>query len=336
MSGVNGSGANPSGPLLDVQGLTTTFNTPKGPVAAVDQVSFSVDRAEVLGLVGESGCGKSVTSLSVMRLISDPPGRITAGRVMFDGDDLLTLPESAMRQVRGNRISMIFQEPMTALNPVFTIGNQIGEGVRLHQGLSRKAAEERAVELLAQVGIPSPHLRVKEYPHQLSGGMRQRVMIAMAISCGPDLLFADEPTTALDVTIQAQILALLADLKERIGMGLVLISHDLGIIAETADRVAVMYAGRVVESASTVDLFANPSHPYTRGLLASLPRRAGTGHGERLSTIPGVVPSLADLQPGCKFKDRCTDAVAACDGPEPPLVTVADGHQVRCYLHGGA
>ncbi len=329
------SASSASAPLLDVQGLTTTFNTPTGPVAAVDEVSFSVDRAEVLGLVGESGCGKSVTSLSVMRLVVDPPGRIVGGRVLFDGEDLLTLPEKAMRRVRGNRISMIFQEPMTALNPVFTVGNQIAEGLRLHQGLSKRDAMEQAVELLSQVGIPSPELRVRDYPHQLSGGMRQRVMIAMAIGCRPDLLFADEPTTALDVTIQAQILALLAGLKERIGMGLVLISHDLGVIAEVADRVSVMYAGRVVESASTVELFAHAAHPYTRGLLASLPRGDGAGHGERLVAIPGVVPPLAELKPGCKFRDRCGDAFAACDGQEPPLISLSGDHQVRCYLHGG-
>jgi oligopeptide/dipeptide ABC transporter ATP-binding protein len=329
------TGSDPSGPLLDVRGLTTTFITPSGPVAAVDQVSFSVDRAEVLGIVGESGCGKSVTALSVMRLIADPPGRITAGKVMFDGDDLLTLPEKAMRKVRGNRISIIFQEPMTALNPVFSVGDQITEGLRLHLKMSRREALDRAVELLTLVGIPSPAQRVKEYPHQLSGGMRQRVMIAMAIGCNPDLLFADEPTTALDVTIQAQILALLADLREKTGMGLVLISHDLGIIAEVADRVVVMYAGRVVEQADTMTLFKNPAHPYTRGLLASLPNAEGV-HGGRLATIPGVVPSLAELKPGCKFKDRCGDAFAACDGPEPPLIDLGGGHLARCFLHGEA
>jgi len=325
----------PSGPLLDVKGLTTTFKTPSGPIAAVDRVSFKVDRAEVLGIVGESGCGKSVTSLSVMRLIADPPGRITDGQVLFDGEDLLTLPEKAMRRIRGNRISMIFQEPMTALNPVFTVSNQLTEGLRLHQGLNKRDAADRAVELLTQVGIPSPELRVTDYPHQLSGGMRQRVMIAMAIGCHPDLLFADEPTTALDVTIQAQILALLDELRQRTGMGLVLISHDLGVIAEVADRVVVMYAGRVVESATTVELFKHPAHPYTRGLLASLPSAEGA-HGARLLTIPGVVPSLADLQPGCKFKDRCGDAFAACDGPEPPLVDLGGGHLARCFLHGEA
>jgi len=323
-------------PLLDVTGLTTTFDTPKGPVAAVDGVDFSVDRAEVLGIVGESGCGKSVTSLSVLRLITDPPGRVTAGKVVFDGCDLMTLPEKEMRAVRGNRISMIFQEPMTALNPVFTVGNQVGEALRLHFGLSKRDAIDKSVELLGLVGIPSPHQRVKEYPHQLSGGMRQRVMIAMAISCDPDLLFADEPTTALDVTIQAQILALLAELKERIGMGLVLISHDLGVIAEVADRVAVMYAGRIVETASTRTLFASPAHPYTRGLLASLPRGDAHQQGERLATIPGTVPALTDLAPGCKFRARCGDRIPACDGAEPPLVDLGGGQQARCYLHGGA
>ncbi|MFQ5507708.1 MAG: ABC transporter ATP-binding protein [Leptospirillia bacterium] len=320
-------------PLLDVRGLTTTFATPEGRVAAVDGVDFAVDRAEVLGIVGESGCGKSVTALSVLRLVPDPPGRISGGRILFDGTDLMTLPESAMRKVRGNRISMIFQEPMTALNPVFTVASQIGEGLSLHMGLGKKEARERAIELLASVGIPSPHLRVDEYPHQLSGGMRQRVMIAMAIACEPDLLFADEPTTALDVTIQAQILELLSDLKGRIGMGMVMISHDLGVIAEVADRVSIMYAGRVVEEATTVDLFKEPSHPYTRGLLASLPR-FGEGGGARLAAIPGSVPALTELPAGCKFQPRCADAHPACDGPEPPLVRVGEGHRVRCYLHG--
>ncbi len=317
-------------PLLDVRGLTTTFATSDGPVAAVDAIDFSVDRGQVLGIVGESGCGKSVTSLSVLGLVPNPPGLVASGQVWFDGTDLTTLSECQMRAYRGNRISMIFQEPMTALNPVFTIGDQIGEGLRLHRGLSKKAANQAAVELLTQVGIPSPERRIKEYPHQLSGGMRQRVMIAMAIACEPDLLFADEPTTALDVTIQAQILDLLAELKHRTGMALVLISHDLGVIAQVADRVAVMYAGRIVEEATTRDLFKSPAHPYTRGLLASLP---GTRSGGRLAAIPGQVPTLAELQPGCKFKDRCGDVMAACDGPEPALVQVGEGHKARCFLH---
>ncbi|MDH4228361.1 MAG: ABC transporter ATP-binding protein [Nitrospirota bacterium] len=322
-------------PLLEVQGLTTTFNTPKGPVAAVDGVDFCVDRGEVLGIVGESGCGKSVTSLSVLRLVPNPPGRITGGSVRFDGQELLSLPEEQMRKVRGNRISMIFQEPMTALNPVFTVGNQIGEGLRLHRGLSRHEARERSVEMLERVGIPAPRMRVDEYPHQLSGGMRQRVMIAMAIACEPDLLFADEPTTALDVTIQAQILALLSELRERTGMALVMISHDLGVIAETADRVAIMYAGRVVEETTTTELFRAPMHPYTQGLLASLPR-VGQGSKGRLAAIPGTVPALTELGPGCKFRDRCTERFAACDGPEPPLTLAAEGHSVRCHLYARA
>jgi len=334
---VPGSPADPrSEPLLEVRGLTTTFNTPLGPVAAVDGVDFSVARGEVLGIVGESGCGKSVTSLSVLRLVADPPGRITAGRVLFDGTDLLTLPERRMRKVRGRRIAMIFQEPMTALNPVFSVASQIGESLRLHLGMNRHDAFERTVELLSRVGIPSPRDRAREYPHQLSGGMRQRVMIAMAIACEPDLLFADEPTTALDVTIQAQILALLADLKARTGMGLVLISHDLGVIAEVADRVLVMYAGRVVEEATTERLFALPAHPYTRGLLASLPHARAAGEaGRRLVAIPGAVPSLTELPKGCKFQPRCPDAFDRCDGPEPPLIQIGPGHQARCYLHGG-
>jgi len=327
-----------------VRGLVTTFSTPEGPVAAVDGVDLTVARGEVLGLVGESGCGKSVTALSVLRLVPDPPGRITAGEVRFDGTDLLKLPEREMRRVRGRRIAMIFQEPMTALNPVFSVATQIGEALRLHLGMSRAEAFERTVELLAQVGIPSPKERAREYPHQLSGGMRQRVMIAMAIACEPDLLFADEPTTALDVTIQAQILALLAELKERTGMGLVLVSHDLGVIAEVADRVMVMYAGRVVEEAPTADLFARPAHPYTRGLLASLPhaREAGAraadagGGGERLFAIPGAVPALTELPAGCKFRPRCPDAFDRCEGPEPGLTGLDAGHRVRCYLHEGA
>jgi oligopeptide/dipeptide ABC transporter ATP-binding protein len=325
-------------PLLDVRGLVTTFATPAGPVAAVDGVDLTVARGEVVGVVGESGCGKSVTALSVLRLVPDPPGRITAGEVRFDGVDLLKLPEREMRKVRGRRIAMIFQEPMTALNPVFTVASQIGESLRLHLGMSRAQALERTVELLARVGIPSPRERAAEYPHQLSGGMRQRVMIAMAIACEPDLLFADEPTTALDVTIQAQILALLAELKVRTGMGLVLVSHDLGVIAEVADRVQIMYAGRVVEEAPTRALFAGAAHPYTRGLLASLPRfaEARGAEGGRLFAIPGAVPALTELPSGCKFRPRCPDAFDACDGPEPALVTIGAGHRARCYLHGDA
>jgi peptide/nickel transport system ATP-binding protein len=325
-------------PLLDVRGLVTTFATPAGPVAAVDGVDLTVARGEVVGVVGESGCGKSVTALSVLRLVPDPPGRITAGEVRFDGVDLLKLPEREMRKVRGRRIAMIFQEPMTALNPVFTVASQIGESLRLHLGMSHAEALERTVELLARVGIPSPRERASEYPHQLSGGMRQRVMIAMAIACEPDLLFADEPTTALDVTIQAQILALLAELKVRTGMGLVLVSHDLGVIAEVADRVQIMYAGRVVEEAPTRELFAGAAHPYTRGLLASLPRfaEARGAEGGHLFAIPGAVPALTELPSGCKFRPRCPDAFDACDGPEPALVSIGTGHRVRCYLHSSA
>jgi oligopeptide/dipeptide ABC transporter ATP-binding protein len=323
------------GPLLNVRGLVTSFRTPLGPVAAVDHVDLTVGRGEVVGLVGESGCGKSVTALSVLRLVPDPPGRIEGGEALFDGRDLLTLPEREMRAVRGRRVSMIFQEPMTALNPVFTVASQIGESLRLHLGMSKAEAFDKTVSLLGQVGIPSPADRAREYPHQLSGGMRQRVMIAMAIACEPDLIFADEPTTALDVTIQAQILALLADLKQRTGMALVLISHDLGVIAEMADRVLIMYAGRVVESAPTAALFENPLHPYTRGLLASLPH---AGKGGRLAAIPGAVPALTELPTGCKFRPRCPDAFAACEGPEPALVNIGSGsgHQVRCYLHSSA
>lgn len=317
--------------ILKVEDLTTEFHTQEGILRAVDGVSLKVKKGRVLGLVGESGCGKTVTALSVMRLIPEPPGKIVAGRVLFNDQDLLTLPESQMRPFRGKRLAMVFQEPMTSLNPVFTIGNQIGEMLRLHLSMSRSEAQDRTVELLNLVGIPVPEQRVKEYPHQLSGGMRQRVMIAMAISCSPDVIFADEPTTALDVTIQAQILALLEELRERMGLALVLISHDLGMIAEVAHEVAIMYAGRIVESATTEELFSNPLHPYTQGLLASLPRfdRGGARRG-RLSAIPGSVPKLSELPVGCKFEPRCGFAFDRCM-EEPLLEELSPGHWVRCW-----
>lgn len=317
--------------ILKVDGLKTVFETSEGTLRAVDGVNFEVKKGRVLGLVGESGCGKTLTALSIMRLIPQPPGRIVAGRVLFKGTDLLTLTESQMRLFRGKNLSMVFQEPMTSLNPVFTIGNQIGEMLRLHLKMSRKEAWERTIELLSLVGIPSPQQRVKEYPHQLSGGMRQRVMIAMAISCNPDVVFADEPTTALDVTIQAQILALLDELRQRLGMALVLISHDLGVIAEMVHEVAIMYAGRIVETAETKDLFENPLHPYTQGLLASLPRfdQGGPRH-KRLQAIPGTVPKLQELPMGCKFEPRCGYAFARCQ-EEPPLEELYPGHWVRCW-----
>ncbi len=320
-------------PLLQINELRTVFHTGRGLVRAVDGVSLSVERGRTLGIVGESGCGKSVTALSVLRLIPDPPGEIAGGEILFDGVSLLKLSEKQIRAVRGRRIAMIFQEPMTSLNPVFTVGEQIAEMLRLHMKMGRRQAMDRAAELLGQVGIPSPEQRVRDYPHQMSGGMRQRVMIAMAISCGPDLLLADEPTTALDVTIQAQILALLKDLKDRLKMALVLVSHDLGVIAQVADDVAVMYAGRVVEYAPTEELFARPLHPYTKGLLASLPAfRAGEVKRRRLAAIPGSVPDPADLPKGCTFTPRCGVAVERCPLEEPSLITKHGNHAIRCWL----
>jgi oligopeptide/dipeptide ABC transporter ATP-binding protein len=301
---------------------------------AVDGVDLRVHRGETLGIVGESGCGKSVTALSIMRLIPQPPGRIAAGEIRFDGTDLLGLPAEQMRRIRGNRISMIFQEPMTSLNPVYTIGEQIAEAIRLHQGLTGRAALERARAMLQRVGIPAPERRVREYPHQLSGGMRQRAMIAMALACSPDLLIADEPTTALDVTIQAQILDLMNELKSAFSTAIILITHDLGVIAESAARVVVMYAGKVVEEAEALGIFDSPLHPYTAGLLRSVPR-AGRRRapGERLAEIRGTVPMPAHLPPGCAFHPRCPSVMARCTREAPELLPVADGRSVRCWLH---
>ncbi len=317
-------------PLLDVQDLRTHFFTREGVVQAVDGISLSVDRGKVLGIVGESGCGKSVTALTLMRLIPSPPARIVSGRILFDGRDLLQLPESEMRKLRGDRIAMVFQEPMTSLNPVFTIGNQIAEILKVHRGLGRREALARAGDLLVRVGIPDPDRRLREYPHQLSGGMRQRVMIAMAVACEPALIIADEPTTALDVTVQAQILRLLRGLSESSGTALVLISHDLGVIAETAHTVAVMYAGRIVEYTTTEQLFAHPRHPYTLGLLKSLPRFT-EGEKKRLEAIPGTVPKLSELPKGCKFNPRCPFVVDRCYREEPPLEDKERGHRARCW-----
>ena len=325
-----------SAPLLEVEDLKTYFFTRDGVVRAVDGVSFSVERGETLAIVGESGCGKSVTSLSILRLIASPPGRTVGGRVLFEGRDLLALPEAEMRAIRGDALSMIFQEPMTSLNPVLTIGHQIAEVLTLHRGLGRDAATRRAVELLRLVHIPEPERRVAEYPHQLSGGMRQRVMIAMALACEPRLLIADEPTTALDVTIQAQILELMRELKARTGAAIVLITHDLGVVAEMAQRVVVMYAGRKVEEAPVNALFARPLHPYTRGLLDSIPklgatRNGGSGGGKRLSEISGTVPSLLEPIVGCAFAARCAYAAARCRSERPSLVEKAPGHSVACW-----
>ena len=322
----------PEDMVLDVKNLQTVFFTNSGLFKAVDDVSFFVRRGETLAIVGESGCGKSVTALSVMRLVPDPPGRIVGGKILLEGTDLLGLDETAMRAVRGNRISMIFQEPMTSLNPVMRIGDQIIEAVRLHQNVTHKEAWKQAVVMLRLVRIPEPERRAVEYPHQLSGGMRQRAMIAMALACRPALLIADEPTTALDVTIQAQILALIVDLQQKLGTGLVLITHDLGVVAQTAQRVIVMYAGKKVEEASVEALFENPRHPYTRGLMASMPAVIGLGAKDaRLTEIPGMVPSLTNLPPGCAFAPRCTMAIDRCRTEYPPLEDYGDRHFAACW-----
>ncbi len=321
--------------LLKIRNLHTYFFTDEGVAKAVDGVDLELEEGGTLGVVGESGCGKSVTALSVMRLIPDPPGKITQGEIIFGGTNLLTLSEAEMRKIRGRSISMIFQEPMTSLNPVFQIGDQISEVLRLHEGMSRKDAWDRSAEMLKMVGIPAPERRVYEYPHQLSGGMRQRAMIAMALACSPKLMIADEPTTALDVTIQAQILELMNHLKQEKGMSVILITHNLGVIAETAQRVAVMYAGRIVEYTGVKPIFASPKHPYTQGLLHSIPRLdQDQGRKKRLEAIPGLVPSLLDLPKGCKFSNRCKYVFDRC-GEEPPLIEVAPGHLVRCWLHAG-
>jgi len=313
--------------VLEVSDLKTHFATEAGVAKAVDGVSFSIEPGRTLGMVGESGCGKSMTALSILRLVPSP-GRVVGGRIVYQGRNLLDLAEPDMRKVRGNEIAMIFQEPMTSLNPVFTIGDQIGEAIELHQKVARREARSRAIEMLRLVEMPEPARRVDEYPHQLSGGMRQRVMIAMALSCNPNLLIADEPTTALDVTIQAQILDLLAGLQERLGMALLLITHDLGVVAEQADEVVILYAGRIVERASVMDIFTRPLHPYTRGLLDSLPKLGA--RGERLRAIPGSPPPLTKLPSGCRFRDRCPMAIDACATIDPALDEKAPGHRVAC------
>jgi peptide/nickel transport system ATP-binding protein len=318
-------------PVLEVSGLSTVFHTRTGVVRAVQDVSFSVQAGETLAIVGESGCGKTMTALSLMRLIPMPPGEITAGTVKLGGTDLLALDEASMRKMRGSQIAMIFQEPMTALNPLFTVGQQIAEMISLHEGVSRRAANARAVEMLQHVRIPVPERRAKEYPHQMSGGMRQRAMIAMALACRPKVLIADEPTTALDVTIQAQVLDLIDDLRRELGTAVVLITHDLGVVAETADRMIVMYAGRKVEEGRTTDLFADPRHPYLQGLLASIPRLTGAG-AERLREIPGIVPPLSDLPNGCAFAPRCPSAIGECRDSVPPLVAKRPGHEAACWV----
>ncbi len=324
---------------LEVEGLTTWFYTRRGVVKAVGNVSFNVHRGETLAIVGESGCGKSITALSAIRLIPTPPGRIVAGSVKLNGVDLIALDEEQMRGVRGNQISMIFQEPMTSLNPVMTVGRQVAEALRLHQKLSRADAMARAVEMLRKVKIPEAEQRAKEYPHQLSGGMRQRVMIAMALACNPDVLIADEPTTALDVTTQAQILKLIVELQRDLGTAVILITHDLGVVAETARRVVVMYAGRKVEEAEVGELFARPLHPYTRGLMGSIPRLGlmsgkQAEAGERLQEISGTVPPLNDLPPGCAFAPRCAMADDRCRAEYPPYVEHVPSHWAACW-HAG-
>ena len=320
--------------ILEIKDLKTYFFTFEGVAKAVDGVSYRLAEGEPLGVVGESGCGKSVTALSVLRLIPIPPGRIVSGEVLFKGQNLLHLNEKEMRKIRGNRISMIFQEPMTSLNPVFTVGNQIEETFKLHKGLSKKEALEKTMEMLRLVNIPSPEKSVARYPHELSGGMRQRVMIAMALACNPEILIADEPTTALDVTIQAQILDLMNKLKEELGMAIILITHNLGVIAETVKRVIVMYAGKIVEEAETKTLFDHPAHPYTMGLLKSIPRLGDkVRRGKvRLNEIPGVVPSLYDLPEGCKFSTRCPFVMDLCREREPDLREIEKNHLVSCWL----
>jgi oligopeptide/dipeptide ABC transporter ATP-binding protein len=318
--------------LLAVHNLTTVFDVPGSPVVAVDDVSFHVRKGETLGLVGESGSGKSVTAFSILQLLQ-APGRIAGGQVLFEGRDLLSLPESQVRSVRGAGIGLIFQEPMAALNPVMRVGAQIAESLLVHRQATRREARARAIDLLRAVRISDPEARVDDYPHQLSGGMRQRVMIAVALACRPPLIIADEPTTALDVTVQAQILALLREMKEQLNLSLLLITHDLGVIAETADRVAVMYAGRIVEEGPVRAIFRKPLHPYTRGLLASIP---GEGAGSRLRAIEGMVPNLAALPPGCTFAPRCPQRMDICTRAVPALVDIENAHKVRCYLHSDA
>jgi len=324
--------------LLRVENLKTHFHTRDGIVRAVDGVSFEVGAGETLAIVGESGCGKSVTSMSILRLLPMPPARIADGRIEFDGRNLLELSESEMRKVRGNAISMIFQEPMTSLNPVLTIGRQIAEALVLHRGMSQKEATARAIEMLRKVHIPEAERRITQYPHELSGGMRQRVMIAMALACGPRLLIADEPTTALDVTIQAQILELMRELHRETGAAIILITHDLGVVAEMAQRVVVMYAGRKVEEVPIEELFANPRHPYTRGLLGSMPHLGDSVNetGKRLVEIPGMVPSLKDPAPGCLFAPRCPNVIDRCTRDAPPLERHGAGHWAACWNPVGA
>lgn len=320
-------------PVLDVKQLQTTFFSADGQIPAVDEISFSVKKGEILGIVGESGCGKSVTSLSIMKLIPQPPGKITNGEIWLNGENLVQASEKRMREIRGNEVAMIFQEPMTSLNPLFTIGNQLIEGIRIHKKISKKEARNEAIQMLKLVGLPRAEQIIDEYPHQLSGGMRQRVMIAMALSCNPRLLIADEPTTALDVTIQAQILALMKDLNEKLDTAIVMITHDLGVVADLCQRVIVMYAGKIVEEAEVRDIFKNPKHPYTMGLLQSVPDVREKK--ERLYSIPGNVPKPGSIQTGCRFAARCDKAHDRCYIEDPKLYQLGSGQSVRCFLHEG-
>jgi oligopeptide/dipeptide ABC transporter ATP-binding protein len=323
-------------PLLHLNRVKTYFYTVEGTAKAVDDVSFSLNKGETLGLVGESGCGKSVTALSIMRLVKDPPGKVVSGEILFDGTDLLQISPGRMKSIRGKRVAMIFQEPMTSLNPVYTIGDQISEMLVTHENLSKKESWERAVDMIAKVQIPVPEKRAYEYPHQLSGGMRQRAMIAMALACKPEILIADEPTTALDVTVQAQIIDLMLELREEFGTAIILISHDLGIIAETVERIVVMYAGKVVEEGSTLSVFDAPKHPYTKGLFKSRPKigeRSKYGR-RRLLEIRGAVPNLFQLPGGCSFHPRCTEATEVCRERSPELISESDNRKVRCHLAG--
>lgn len=316
--------------LLEVKNLEASIKTKTGAIHAIEDISFSMEKGEILGVVGESGCGKSLTALSILRLLPTPPIEISGGQILYDGQDLLKMSKASIRSIRGNRISMIFQEPMTSLNPVYTVGNQIMEAIHFHRKVSRKVCWEQAVKMLKMVGIPAPEQRMKEYPHQLSGGMRQRVMIAMALSCQPELLIADEPTTALDVTIQAQILDELKRLQKQTGTAIMLITHDLGVVADMAQKVLVMYAGKVVEYADTIDIFSRPLHPYTEGLLKSIPRLNQSV--EKLHVIDGMVPSLSQMPKGCRFCPRCEYATKYCQEYEPPML-VCDNRKVRCWRY---
>jgi len=319
--------------VLEVKNLETSFFSRKGVAKVVDKVSYCLKKGEILGIVGESGCGKSVTALSILRLIPSPPGRITGGEILLSGEDLLKLSEKEMRLVRGNKISMIFQEPMTSLNPLFKVGDQIMEPLMLHRGLNKKQAKAEAIRALAEVGIPLPEKRVNEYPNSMSGGMRQRVMIAMALCCRPAVLIADEPTTALDVTIQAQILELMKTMRDEIGTAIVMITHDLGVVAEMCDRAIVMYCGNFVEEGLVSEIFKNPCHPYTKGLMQSIPKI--NEEVEKLYTIKGTVPSLTNLPDGCRFAERCASCTERCQKSIPEITTISEGHTVRCFLYGG-